>query len=336
MKKGKFLVRGWFLAALALATVSASAQEIKLGTSNLMAYVAVPLMIDKGYFAAEGLKVELETFDSAQPITVALVAGDVDFGVGGLSAAFYNLAGQGKIRILAGGTREMPGFYNFAVAASNHAMAAGLKSLKDLPGHSVGVTQLGTSLEYTLGLIVEKYALDFSTIRVTALQSNTNLLAALVGNQLDAAVIPGGVAQPAITRGDVRRLAWLGDEVPGLMNNAAFASARMADEHPDIVKKFMRAYRKAARLYHDAVADADEHRRDGPHLDEIVASLAKFAHLSLDDTRTALPWVDGEARVDVADVRHQIAWYKSQGMIKGAVDADTLIDRRYALALPAR
>jgi NitT/TauT family transport system substrate-binding protein len=293
-------------------------------------------MIDKGFFAEEGLNVELATFDSAQPITVALVSGDVDFGVGGLSAAFYNLAGQGKIRILAGGTREMPGFYNFTVAASNRAVAAGLKSLKDLPGHTVGVTQLGTSLEYTLGLIAEKYRLDFATMRVTALQSNTNLLAALVGGQLDAAVIPGGVAQPAIVRGDVTRLAWVGDEVPGLMNNAAFTSVRMADEHPDVVARFLRAYRKAARLYHDAVADRNEHRRDGPHLAEIVASLAKFAHLSLADTTTALPWVDGDVRVDVADVKHQIAWYRAQGMIKGEADADALVDRRYAVALPGR
>src|SRR5271169_5688960 len=93
------------LLVLALSPARAPAQEIKLGTSNLMAYVAVPIMIDWGYFKDEGLAPDLVTFDSAQPITIALVSGDVDFGIGGLSAAFYNLAAQGKIRILAGGTR---------------------------------------------------------------------------------------------------------------------------------------------------------------------------------------------------------------------------------------
>lgn len=336
MRRRKILaVTAALLALAAGAPGGAAAEDIKLGTSRLLAYVAVPIMIDQGFFAEEGLKVELVLFNSAQPITVALVAGDIDFGVGGLSAAFYNLAGQG-LRVLAAGTREMPGFYNFTVAASNRASAAGLKSLKDLPSHTVGVTQLGTSLQYSLGRIAEKYALDLGTIRVSALQSNTNLLAALTGGQLDAAVIPGGVAQPSLERGDIQRLAWVGDEVPGIQNNVVFTGARTANERAPLVERFLRAYRKAARLYHDAVADQDERRRDGPALPELVAIIAKFARLSIADTKAALPWLDGEARLDVEDLRHQIAWYRAQGMIKSEVDADALIDRRYAVALPGR
>lgn len=215
-------------------------------------------------------------------------------------------------------------------------MTAGLKTIKDLPGHTVGVTQLGTSLEYTLGLVAEKYQLDFASMRVMAMQSNTNLMAAIVGGQLDAAVAPGGVAQKAITSGEAQRLAWVGDVAPGGMNNIAFTSTRIANERPDLVRKFLRAYRKAARFYHDAVADENEHRRNGPHLDAIVASLAKFGRLSQEQTREALPWIDRDGRVDVADVKHQIAWYRSLGMIKGEVDAEKLIDRRYAEAMPAR
>jgi hypothetical protein len=36
----------------------------------------------------------------------------------------------------------------------------------------------------------------------------------------------------------------------------------------------------------------------------------------------------------VRDILHQIAWYKSQGMIKGDVIGEEIIDRRYALTLP--
>ncbi len=190
-----------FAAALGCFAGQAAAEDtIKLATSRLLAYTAVPIMLDKGFLAAEGLKVELVTFDSAQPITVAVVAGDADFGVGGLSAAFYTLAGEGQLRILAGGTREMPGFYNFNFLASNRAAAAGLKSVKDLSGHTVGVTQLGTALEYSLGLAAEKYGLDLKTIRVSGLQSNSNVLSALTGGQLDAAVMPGGPSQPLVAQ----------------------------------------------------------------------------------------------------------------------------------------
>ncbi len=313
---------------------AAGAETVKIGTSKLLAYVAVPIMIEKGFLAAEGLTPELVTFDSAEPITVAVVSGDVDFGIGGLSAAFYNLAGQGQLRMLAGGGREMPGFYNFAFLVSNRAATAGLRSLKDLPGHTIGVTQLGSALQYGLGRVVEKYHLDLASIRVSPLQSNSNLISALTGGQLDAAVMPGAPAQPAIERGDLKRLGWVGDEVPGIQNNVAFTSTHTIADRPELVARFMRAYRKAARYYHDAVADADEHRHDGPNLAEIVAILAKFANLSPDNAKASLPWVDAEARLDIADIRHQIAWFKSQGMIKGEVDADALIDKRYVVPLP--
>jgi NitT/TauT family transport system substrate-binding protein len=322
------------LAAVVFAPGRSGAEDIKIGTSRLLAYVTVPIMVDKGFLAAEGLNAELAVFDSAQPITVAVVSGDVDFGIGGLSAAFYNLAGQGQLRILAAGGREMPGFYNFAFLVANRAEAAGLRSLTDLPGHTVGVTQLGTALQYALGRVAEKYSLDLAVIRVSALQSNSNLISALTGGQLDAAVMPGAPAQPVIERGDIKRIAWVGDEVPGIQNNLAFTVTRTLTERPDLVARFLRAYRKAAQLYHDAVADENEKRRDGPNLPELVAILAKFANLSLADAKAALPWIDAEARLDLGDIRHQIAWYKSQGMIKGEVDADALIDKRFVVPLP--
>jgi hypothetical protein len=36
----------------------------------------------------------------------------------------------------------------------------------------------------------------------------------------------------------------------------------------------------------------------------------------------------------VEDVLRQIDWYKSQGMLKGPVDGDAIIDKRYVIALP--
>jgi NitT/TauT family transport system substrate-binding protein len=322
------------VALAALVSGRACAEDITLATSRLLAYVAVPIMIEKHLFEEEGLNVKLVTFDSAQPITVAVVSGDADFGIGGLSAAFYTLAGQGKLRILAAGTEERQGFNSFAVIVSNRAADGGLKSLADLPGHSVGVTQFGTSLEYSLGLIVDKYRLDLKTIHVMALQSNSNVVSALAGGTLDAAVIPGAIAEPSVERGDMKRMAWISDEVPGIMNNVAYVATRIADGRPDLVNRFLRAYRKAAGLYHDAVADRDDKRRDGPDLPEIIPVLAKFAALKPAEAKAALPWIDRDARLDVADMRHQIEWYRALGMIKGDVDIDTLVDRRYAVALP--
>ena len=50
--------------------------------------------------------------------------------------------------------------------------------------------------------------------------------------------------------------------------------------------------------------------------------------------RAGIAYIDPQLRVNVADVKRQIAWYKAQGMLKGDVDSSTIIDQRYVVPLP--
>ena len=70
-------------------------------------------------------------------------APSIDFAGGNATAAIYNLAGQGVLRIIAGFAEDAPGFQLFAFVASNRAYEAGLKSFAALPGHSVAIQSLG-------------------------------------------------------------------------------------------------------------------------------------------------------------------------------------------------
>ncbi len=80
--------------------------------------------------------------------------------------AARHLAEQGALKIIGGQTREAPGFRANTVVASSKAWAAGLKSFKDLPGHSVAITQIGSSFHYDLALLSEKYGFDLKTVRM--------------------------------------------------------------------------------------------------------------------------------------------------------------------------
>ena len=178
-----------------LASGNARAEDIKLGIVQTLAVGPAFVAQERGYFAAENFNTTLVYFDAAQPIAIAAASGDIDFGMTGMSAAFYSLAGQGVLRIIAAGNREMPGFKNAGYVVSNRAFEAGLTSLKQLAGHSVAVTQVGSQLHYDLGLVAEKYRLDLKDIRLLALQSNTNVSTAITGGQVDVAVFP---VSPAI------------------------------------------------------------------------------------------------------------------------------------------
>jgi NitT/TauT family transport system substrate-binding protein len=326
------------LSALLLlaATPAGAAEPVTIGVVKTLAVGPVFVADAEGYFKAQGLEPKLVYFDAAQPIAVAAASGDIEFGITGLSAAFYSLAGQGVLRIIAAGNREMPGFKNAGYIASNRAYAGGLTAVENLAGHSVAVTQKGAMLDYDLALAVEHYRLDPASVRVLALQSNTNVTSAIAGGQVDAAVFPVTPAMVILAKGDAKLLGWVGDMVPYGQANAAFTSAKTADGKRDEVERFLKAYKMGAQAYHDAFADAAETRRDGPAAAAILAILARYTGQPEANIREAIPWVDAEARLDETDIRHQIAWFRAQGMLKTEVAADAVIDRRYAVPLPGR
>jgi len=312
----------------------AQAEHIRIGGLKTTGAGPLYIAIEKGYFAANGLDAEMVFFEAAQPVAVAAVSGDIDIGATGLTAGFYNLASHGELRIIAAQGREAPGFHNLAFLASNRADAAGLKSLRDLGGRTVAITQTGTPGHYTLGVMAEKYGITLASIRIATLQSVPNIVSALTGGQADAGVTVVTVPMmPAIDRGDLRVLAWVGEELP-FQDRAIFVATKTADQRHDMIERFFRAFRQGAQDYHDAFIGPDERPRDGPFAPETIAVIAKYVGQPPEAVKLGIAYIDPSLRVDVDDVMRQIAWYKSQGMVKPEVDGAAIIDRRYVVALP--
>ncbi len=331
-----------FFGALAMAAwcmgaaERAEAEAIKIGSlKTLSSGATIFIAQEKGYFKAEGLDAEIVFFDSAQPVAVAVASGDLDFGSTGLTGGFYSLAEQGVLKLIAGGTYEEPGYHLQPYLVSLHAYDAGLKSYQDFSGHSFAVSQIGNPPHYGLALLAAKYGFDLKSVRLLPLQSVPNMVSAIVGGQADIAVMPATSAISIIQNQQVKLLGWVGD-VTLYQVNAAFTATKTVNERPETVAPFLRAYKKGARDYHDAVtgAGAGEKRADGPGATAILTMIAKYTGLSPEDMKLAIAYFDVEARLDTKDVLRQIAWYKSQGLVKGEADGDTVIDKRYVTALP--
>src|SRR5437763_6463127 len=102
---------GFAVAAVAAAAKSARAQEkLHVGVLRLASSGPVFIAQDRGYFRDRGFEVELKFFDAAQPIAVATASGDVEFGVTAFTGGLFNLAGKGALRVVAGQSREAPGY----------------------------------------------------------------------------------------------------------------------------------------------------------------------------------------------------------------------------------
>ena len=324
------------LGTLASVAPPVSAEAITVGVTKNTVSPALLVAQEKGYFAAEGLQSEIKILVAgAEEIAVAVASGALDFGGAGTSGGLFNLAGQ--VRIIAGGIHEAPGFQGLALVVANRAWEGGLKSFNDLGSHlqTYAVTQVGGPTHYALVLLADKYGFDLSHVRLVPLQSAPNEMTALMGGQVDATAPPTSAAAHAIQQGSVKLLGYVGDETP-FQFGAVFASVRTTNERRDTVERFLRAYRNAARLYHDAFTGPDGERRDGKDAPEILALLGKDIGLGIEDVKFGISYMDPEGRLDVKDVLHQIDWFKSQSMVKAGVDARSIIDTRYVVPLPDR
>jgi NitT/TauT family transport system substrate-binding protein len=319
------LMLAWALVGLGAPTDAA--EMLRVGVLRLSSSGPVFIAEERGYFAAEGLAVELRFFDAAQPVAVATVAGDVDIGVTGLTAGFYNLAGKGALRIIGAQSREERGYHLVAYLASNQAYAAGLTRLENLPGHSVAISQVGSTFHYSLGLLAEKLGFALSSIRLVPLQSLPNMASALEGGQVDAALIPATLALPMIARGAAHGLGWVGDETPWQLG-AIFATAQGIARRKEAIAHFIAAYRRGARDFHDAFLAGGRNGRseESGEADALLAVIAKHTGQAPDQIRLGIPYVDPDATLLVGDIYRQVAWYQHQGLVDKTVDARALLD----------
>ncbi|HEX4192696.1 MAG TPA: ABC transporter substrate-binding protein [Stellaceae bacterium] len=323
------------LAAFAYAGNAGAAEHIKIGLLKSTNAAATYVAVEKGFFAKEGLDPELVTTETAQTTAVAAAAGSIDFATTSTSAGLFQLAGSGALTIISGFYDEAPGFHNFAVAASIKAYDGGLKSYKDLNGHSVAVTQVGSPVHYSLALIAEKYHLDLGTIHVLPLQSIPNMASAVKGNTADATIINAISINPLLATDSAKLLGWIGDETPW-QAAIAFTQPKMIQQHKATVEAFLRGLKAGARYYHDAFTGADEKPKDGPTAAEVTGILAKYTGLSGAQVKASLAHVDAEERVDVKDVIHQVEWFQSQKMVKDDVKPASVMDSSLVVPIPGR
>lgn len=337
MAKVKCRRSGWLGFGIAAATVlganaALAADPVKVGVIKNAVYGPLFIAEAKGYLAAENFAPELIFFESAPAMAPAVVAGSIDFAAANASGATYNLAGQGALKIIAGFAEDVPGFQLFAVVAAKRAYEGGLTSYQALPGHTVGITALGSGIAYTLTLIEAKYHLDPASIRIVPLQGISNMVAATVGGTVDCYIGPVTPIMPAINRGDVKLLGYSGEEAQWQLGTI-YTATKTADTRHDFVERFLRAYRKSVADYDDAFVDASGKRRNGPNAADDLAIMAKYLDQPPEAIEPALGYVNAEGKLDVADIRRQIAWFKSQGMVKPEIDGEATIDKRYVIPL---
>lgn len=319
------VVPGWPAVALGL-------DRVVVGTLTYTS--AAPLFIaqERDYFAEQGIAVELRFFEAATPIAEAVAAGEADFGLTGLTAGVYRLAGGGALRIIAAQSREEPGYRFVAYIASNQAFADGLTEPAALRGRRVGITQPGSSMHYMAGLLADRLGFGLAEITLVPLDTVANLAQAVRDGTVDAVMLPANQALPLEAAGDARIIGWVADYTPWQVG-ALFTSTEHVGADSDLVGRFVHAYLAAVADYAAAFQQRDA--SGAPVFGEAAEALIPIIRRSVrpepsaEQLRAGIPYIDPQARLWLSDIDRQLRWFQDLGLVDPGIRAADIVDLRF-------
>lgn len=298
--------------------------KVSLGMLRLTSSAPLFIAMDKGYFKEEGIDIDPQWFDAAQPIAVATASSKVNVGATGITAGLYNMAAKGqKLYIVADKGREEKGFSSSALLANADEYAAGLNSIESLKGKRIGITQKGSSFEYMAGRLLESKGLSLDDVTLVPLGKLSAVMAALQSGQIDACILNEPNVTKVQTEGYGKLITQVSEVMP-YQTSAVFYSPEFAKDKNAGVR-FMKAYNKACNYYYEAIVD----KKDPSKMDEVVKIIAKYVKMPEADIKTGLPYVDKNGVLLASDIQTQIDWYKAHGLIDGELKSSDVVNTSF-------
>ncbi|NJP89346.1 ABC transporter substrate-binding protein [Nonomuraea sp. FMUSA5-5] len=204
----------------------------------------IQIAIDKGYFTAEGLKVQTELISGGAAAMPDLVSGKIDILHSNyVSALLASASGTVKIKIVGAAYTAQPG--NFLLMTKK---GSPITEIADLKGHTVGVNTLNNISTLSVSALLKTAGLRPEDVKFVE-RPFPEMAGALDSGQVDVALLPEPFHQAAAkTLGAVT----LTDIFSGTLTDFPIAGYLVTDafaqQSPKTVAAFQRALRKATEL----------------------------------------------------------------------------------------
>ncbi|MCV6574741.1 MAG: ABC transporter substrate-binding protein [Cohaesibacter sp.] len=331
-RKVTSLVLGGAITAASFAattTLANAADKITVGALRFTSHAPSFVAFERDYFKEQGLEVEFKFFQAAQPMAVAIASGDVDFGVTAISGGLINLAQKGAIKVIGGALHEEKGIDGQMILASKKAFDAGLKSPANLKGHSYGITQAGSSFHYMAHKIAQKEGFAGSEIKVKPLQKVGAIIGALKSEQIDAWSIVPHIAKGLGKAPTVEIIGKIADYIPDYQVTTVFTSAKNAADQKELVKKFLTAFSKGADDFNTALVDktaGDQAAEDMVKLIHKYVYTSRPYEKAAPSIRNGAMRINKGAKLNVTNVKDQLSWFQSEGLVSKDITIDMLVD----------
>lgn len=231
--------------------------KIMVGGMSKIIYLPAELTARLGYFKQEGLNVQLLDETAGVSAEDELVAGQVD-GVVGFYDHVIDLQSKGKNLLDVVQLNATPG-ERLVVANKEKDQ---IKTLADLKGKKIGITDLGSSTNFLASYLVVRGGNPASSYTPVPVGAGQTLIAAMQQGRIDAAV----TTEPTVSLLKQKNIAYamvdmatvdgmnkmLGGTYPA---SCFYMKSDYVKAHPDIAQKLANAFVKTMQYIHTHTAE---------------------------------------------------------------------------------
>ena len=331
---------GWFLALVLVVACAPPAGElvgpapdvpvapvVKIGSGGSLYDAAIHLAVSRGYFASQGLAVEVVSFPSPAGVLSPVVAGQLDAGTSPPNVDLFDALARrrGAPRIVATAGRALPGRSPAALLLRRDLARLDAASLR---GRPIGSDLYGPGGR-NVTLALARLGLARPDVYLVDLPPD-QAAEALADGQLDAAYAVEPDVATLVAQG--RAVRWVGvDELdPGQELAVLLLSANLAAHRPTVAARLLAAYLRAQGDYRAAI-------ESGAGRNALLRELA--APLGLDDplvlarlSPVGYP-PDGAPNVaSLAAIQEHFLYY---GLLAKPADLATAVDLTFLQAADA-
>lgn len=284
--------------------------------------------LEQGYFAEQGIALEIVPIQAAVNMLAPLAAGQIDAGGTALTPGFLNaIARDVQIKVVAdkGTTAPGHGFEGLVIRRDLWDSGA-VQGPADLRGRKVALPSAGSAAQAALERAMGTVGLSSRDVDITPLPF-PDMEAAFAGQSIDAAII----IEPFLTRVVDREVAhlWARDDMyyPNHQLAVVLYSQLFAQGQTDVARRAMVAYLRGVRDYNDAFVKGDPAKRAAA-----VAALVK--HTPVKDAalydRMVMPGLDPDGKVNVESLAADQEFFMATGYQQQRVEMSVLVDPQFA------
>lgn len=300
-------------------TVPEDATEVTFGYIPVSIFAPVFVAYEKGYFAEQGLDVQLEVLPGGSDMVLLTSTGELDMAISGIGPAYWNATDQGLgVEIVAPGHMEGSPVASPLMISRQACEEGTITGVADLAGKRVAVNAPGAT-ELWLDIALESGGLSIEDVDLQYM-SFPDAVVALESGALDASIVGEPLATQAERDGLAVRL--LPDfPVQEIQPTMIFGNQQWMAEHLDAAAGIVAGYLRASR-------DLTENFNDPLHLAIIEKYTGVPAQLVAESVKPVYS-TDGE--VNLESLGQLQAFFGERGLLdyEDAIDPTTMVNGAY-------